>query len=197
MRIRLAFALGWSVVLSEAASAQRPCAAGRMVDSSFTIGPATPAVWSDAPATYADNGGCHAVDFKLSSDPPAAGLTGTIRIQAGARVYGLGWKLGTFSIPDIPELCGVYPPWGPSPQYQQTTTIYRRRYGEREFTLLGSKLTTATWIYTTCKLDLPYWDYQQPIRGTDVYRVAVRVKAGQSWRPVRIMATRLASRRSP
>src|SRR5688500_17995402 len=194
MRLGLVFALGWSVVVSEAASAQRPCGTGRVVDSMFTIGPATPAVWSDAPATYADEGGCYAVDFKISSDPPAAGLTGTIRLQAGARVSGLGWKLGTdFSIPDIPELCGVYAPLGPSPQYQQTTTIYRRRSGEREFTLLSSKLTTATWSYTTCQLTLPYWDYQQPLRGADVYRVAVRVKARQYWRPVRVKATRLPS----
>jgi hypothetical protein len=99
-------------------------------------------------------------------------------------------------MPDIPELCGVYPPLGSSPQYQQTTTIYRRRPREREFTLLASKLTTGTWSYTTCELELPHWDFQQPAEGTDVYRVAIRVKAGQYWRPVRIKASRVPNRRA-
>jgi hypothetical protein len=192
--LALAMSLGGLPTLS----AQRPCSPAAPLDSVFTIGPSTEAVWSDGVATYADGGGCYTVDFKVSNAAPAPGLTGTIRFEAGARVSGPGWKLGEhFSIPDVPELCGVYPPLGPSPQYQQTTTIYRRRSGEREFTLLASKLTTGTWGYTTCTLELPHWDFQQPLRGTDIYRVAVRVKAGQYWRPVRVKAARLPTRRTP
>jgi hypothetical protein len=197
MRLGSALALTWSLVGPLTLSAQRPCGPAAPLDSVFTIGPSTKAVWSDGLATYADGGGCYTVDFKVTNAAPEPGLTGTIRFEAGARVSGVGWNPGEhFSIPDTPELCGVYPPWGPSPQYQQTMTIYRRRSGERTFTLLGSKITTGTWAYTTCTLELPHWDFQQPLRGTDIYRVAVRVKAGQYWRPVRIKAARPPSVRA-
>jgi hypothetical protein len=182
----LAFVLIWSVVAGPA-SAQRltpPCALSRMPDSTFTLGTGADSVFSDGATTYTEKGGtgCYTVDIKVSS---------AVRLAAGARVSGLGWKLASdFSVPDIPELCGVYPAYGTEPQYQQTTTIYRRRAREREFVLIASKATQGVWEYTTCRLDLPHWDFPKPIAGTDTYRVAVKVKAGKYWRPVRIKATR-------
>ena len=200
MRCGLALALTWSLVAGSASAQRlthRPCGLPRVTDSTFTLGPSADSLWSDGVATYANKGGtgCYTVDIKVPSDAPQSGLGRTVRFEAGARVSGLGWKLGSnFSIPDIPELCGVYPPYGPDPQYQQTMTIYRRRPREVEFTLIGSKVTEGVWEFTTCRLDLPHWDFPQPTVGTDVYRVAVKVKAGKYWRPVRIRATRLPAR---
>lgn len=140
--------------------------------------------------------GCNrfVVDIKVpyNSSGPAGFLpSGSIESGAIGLPGGITNYYGGFSIPSTKAECT---------SYLQYTSFYKKAQGQSAFSLVKSGKTTGTWndTYAYCKLtSAPLYSdvsgFIPPSSGTDVYRVAVSVKVGGTYRTVRVKASHNAN----